>query len=150
MVRVDEHLKIKYRDLCSLNSDVDGWTPLTAQENLKHKRIVNSMRCFINMVGVNYFHHQLLSQKERTNIRNAGLDLQGGDFVDEGDDILHNIVNVPSPELDLFLETKLDRKNSDKLFSELVKKIYVIQNMSEETEQEIIKAILNNVIFCIE
>lgn len=150
MVRVDEHLRMKFVNLCKFNSDVDGWTPETAQINLEHKRMVNSMRCFINMVGVQHYHHQMLSEKEKMLIRNDGLDLQERDFVNEWENrVLYNIANIPSPELNLYLSNVMDKKNTEKLFSKLVQKIYR-QNMAPEDEKEIIKAIITNVLFSME
>jgi hypothetical protein len=46
-VRIDEHLRIKMLCLDNITPESPGWTYLAGKEITEHKRIINSVRCFL-------------------------------------------------------------------------------------------------------
>ncbi len=145
MVRVDEHLRMKLMDLQQANYDVEGWTPLAEQENLENKRMIVSMRSFLNMIGVQYFQTQLLSNAALEEIRKFPNE---SDFVEPNERKMRNVSEMRHEELQFFLKCFSDKKNTKRFFKQLARSIYTTDcGYTEEELNDIVEAVVNNVEF---
>lgn len=135
MVRFDEQLRIKFEDLAEIVYENNS---PARQENLEHRRLILSMRCFISMIGNQLFQLEILSPEEKERIKNIQLD------VDLTNNLILDVTNLAAAAFETYMGAISDRKNTERIFRSFLILIYSRTNeITAEEKTVIIDAIIN-------
>ena len=120
-VRIDEQLRLKQIELFAFNDTVDGWTKISAQENLEHQRLLYSMRCYLSITCNSIFSVNMLSKGEFQSLKHSFIDR---DNIITAEDQDYATLNALSQnEYWLILTLSSDRYNTERIYRKIIGKI---------------------------
>ena len=144
-VRVDEKLRIKFQLLQQrFGTWVDGWTNQCQEENLKHQKLIYSMRCYLYHNGTRQFNCPILSEKELETLKQSRP--RESTFLDHDHTELHEPMS--EKEFMLLISETSDRLYSCKFYRKLVSAILCPTRCAAENKY-LIEAIVSNYNVCL-
>ena len=131
LVRIDEKLRAKQNELLDFDERTPGYNLTAAQTHLEHQRLIFSMRCYVAIVGMNFFHVPILSAHEFNHLKQSFVDREN--YTTDAD----NFVEISSLEDDfwLILETTSDKSNTEKFYKKLMSEFLVFYPFLEDKEK---------------
>jgi hypothetical protein len=131
LVRIDDKLRTKQIELQDFDERTPGYNITAAQTVLEHQRLIFSMRCYVAIVGMNFFHVPILSSPEFHKLKNSFVDREN--FVTDSS----NYVEMSSLEDEfwLILQTTSDRNNSEKFYKKIMSEFFVFYPFLEDKEK---------------
>jgi hypothetical protein len=120
-VRLDEHLRLKQIELDGFHSRMVGWTKISAQENLEHRRMIYSMRCYLSITCTNRFGVSMLSESEYESLKNSFNDRDN--FISENEKKYETLNNLSYNEYYLILKMASDRQQTERIYRKLLGKL---------------------------
>jgi hypothetical protein len=131
-VRIDEVLRQKQIELNRFTDKIPGWSLVSAQANLDHKRLIYRMRCYLNIAGGSWFGSQILSLEEYKNLKSSNNWETGDDYVTCEEENLEVLTSSTAVQFWLIMSTAFDKQNTINFFKKMTSAILGNQYTQEE------------------
>ena len=135
LVRLDEQLRLKQLELAQFTERQEGWTKIAAQENLEHKRMIYSMRCYISITCNNMFHVSMLSDSEYQSLKRSFVETEN--IVKPTDQEYAILNHLAYKEYFQILYQRSDKYNTERLYRKLIGKIIETLDTTIEKDMKI-------------
>jgi|APCry1669192269_1035402.scaffolds.fasta_scaffold64214_1 hypothetical protein len=149
VVRVDELLRNKQIELDKFTHDLEGWTEVSAQEVLEHKRLVYRMRCYLHISANNFFNCRIMSTESYKNLKESNNFMNVPNFISRPEDSLSILTATTPDQFWLIMSTAFDRQNSLKFYRKIIASI-LGESYTREEKEIMIEIIIKNCDFRIE
>lgn len=120
-VRIDEHLRMKQLQLDTFDESTFGWSKMSGQEVLEHKRLVYSMRCYVQIQGCYIFQTALISKKDFECLKESFRERE--DYIKTEDSDFLTLTQLENEKLNVLLSTAADRIASENFFRKFIDQV---------------------------
>jgi hypothetical protein len=145
-IRIDEQLRLKQLELNGFDENTLGWTKVSGQCNLEHKRLIYSMRCYLHINGCHHFNTPIMSRTEYLELKASFREKDN--YTNPSENNLAPITSVTQDEFLLIVSTSSDKGSTEKFYIRLIETI-LGKNISQAEKDNIIPIIMKNCVFTV-
>jgi hypothetical protein len=136
---------LKQLELGDFNERTRGYTLCAAQTNLEHQRLIYSMRCYLAIAAMNFFHIPVMSANDFIDLKNSFVDK--ANFIEDSKNFIE--LSNTDDRFWLLMRTTSDKNNSEKFFKKIMSEVLSRYHIPKEERDEITKIVIQKCYFTV-